>query len=77
MTDLTLMRGMTLNDLEIDGTAVTDLTPLTDLPLKRLKCDAPAARIAPWLRAIKSLEAINGKRAAEFWKDVVAKSKQE
>jgi hypothetical protein len=42
------------------------------LPLKRLSCDFQPERDAALLRSIKSLERINEKPAAEFWKDVDA-----
>jgi hypothetical protein len=60
---------MPLNDLRIKGTSVTDLAPLRDLPLTYLACDSPAPLNAKVLRAIKTLETINGKPAEEFWKD--------
>jgi hypothetical protein len=43
------------------------------LPLQSLGCDFKPERDAEILRSIKTLEAINGKPAAEFWKDVDAK----
>jgi Leucine-rich repeat (LRR) protein len=40
------------------------------MPLKELICDFQPDRDAEILRSIKTLEKINGKPAAEFWKDV-------
>jgi hypothetical protein len=51
-------------------TSVTDLSPLKDLPLKTLNCDFQAVRDAKILRAIKTLEAINGEPAEQFLNDV-------
>jgi hypothetical protein len=51
---------------------VLDLSPLKGLPLKWLYCNFPE-RDAALLRSIKTLETINGKPAAEFWKEVEAR----
>jgi hypothetical protein len=53
------------------------LAPLKDMPLKELWCDFKPARDAEILRAIKTLEKINGKPAAEFWKEVDTKKKEQ
>jgi hypothetical protein len=58
--------------LTIDGTEVTDLSLLKGMPLKELDCDFRPDRDTAILRSIKTLEKINGKPAAEFWKDVKA-----
>jgi hypothetical protein len=39
------------------------------MPLKTLHCDFKPERDADALRSFKTLEQINGKPAAEFWKD--------
>ena len=61
---------MPLRTLNMKGTLVSDFSPLKDLPLKLLSCDFQAPRDAKILRAIKTLEMINGMPAAEFWKEV-------
>jgi hypothetical protein len=38
------------------------------MPLKALECDFKPERDAALLRSIKTLEKINDKPAAEFWK---------
>ena len=43
------------------------------MPLKSLSCDFKPERDAEILRSVKSLESINGKPAADFWKAVDAK----
>jgi len=43
------------------------------MPLKELWCDFQPERDAEILRSIKTLETINGKPAAEFWKEVEKK----
>ena len=66
---------MPLTDLAFHNTKVSDLVPLKDLPLSQLWCDFKPERDAAILGSIKTLETINGKPAAEFWKDVAAAAK--
>lgn len=54
--------------VNIEGMKVTDLALLKGTPLKELPCDFQPERDAEILRSIKTLETINGKPAAEFWK---------
>lgn len=68
VADLTPLKGLPLVGLECAGTPVTDLSPVQGLPLKWLACPIPSERNARVLQTIKSLETINGKPAAEFWK---------
>jgi hypothetical protein len=44
------------------------------MPLVALQCDFEPERDAEVLRSIKTLEKINDKPAAEFWKEVDAKN---
>jgi WD40 repeat protein len=71
--DLSPLQGMPLTNLDCSVTQVTDLSPLRGLPLKALTCDFKPERDAEILRSLKTLETINGKPAAEFWKEVDAK----
>jgi Leucine-rich repeat (LRR) protein len=73
VTDLAPLQGMELTELHCEKTKVTDLSVLRGMPLKILSCDFRAERDAAILRSIKTLEQINGKSAAEFWKEVDAK----
>jgi len=66
------LKGMPLTSLACNGTKVMDLAPLKDVPLTKLYCDVKPERDAEILRSIKTLEVINGKLAAEFWKEVKA-----
>ena len=75
VSDLSPLKGMPLEKLECDNSVVTDLSPLKDLPLKNLNCDFQPDRDAKVLRAIKTLQTINGKKAADFWKEVDANPK--
>jgi hypothetical protein len=40
------------------------------MPLKEILCTFNKGRDADILRSLKTLERINGKSAAEFWKEV-------
>ena len=73
VADLAPLRGMALEKLQMSGTAVTDLAPLKGMPLTYLTLDFRAERDAEFLRSFKTLETINGKSAAEFWKEVDGK----
>jgi hypothetical protein len=74
VSDLSPLAGMPLEHLAIDGTRVTDLSGLKGMPLKSLRCDFKAERDATIVRAIKTLETMNDKPAALFWKDLEKKS---
>jgi uncharacterized membrane protein len=62
-----------LRSLHVTRTKVTDLSLLRGMPLKELTCDFRPERDAEILRSIKTLEKINHKPVAQFWKDVVEK----
>jgi len=70
VSDLRPLKDMKLTTLHCNATLVTDLSPLKNMPLKELLCDFKPERDAEILRAIKTLETINGKPAKEFWKEV-------
>ena len=74
------IEGGVLTSLEVPSPLVQDLTPLRALPGLRtltgrstLGYDNLAARDAALLQALKTLETINGKPVAQFWKDAEAK----
>jgi hypothetical protein len=69
VTDLTPLRGMPLQLFWSVGSAVSDLSPLKGMPLKEICCDFQRERDAEFLRSFTTLEKINGKPAAEFWKE--------
>ena len=73
VSDLSPLNGMPLNALVVTDTLVSDFSPLKDMPLKDLDCDFKPERDTELLRSIKTLETINGKPAAEFWKEVEEK----
>jgi len=73
VSDLSPLTGKALHVLQCDYTKVADLTPLKGLPLTELQCDFTPERDSEILRSITTLETINGKPAAEFWKEVEEK----
>ncbi len=73
VSDLSPLKDIPLTRLDCENTRVSDLTPLKGMPLTELRCDFKAERDAAIVRSIKTLETINGKPAADFWKDVDAK----
>ena len=73
VTDLSPLRGMPLQLLWWAGAPVSDLSPLQGMPLKEVYCDFQSERDGEFLRSLKTLEKINGKAAAEFWKEVDGK----
>ena len=74
VTDLSPLKQMPLAELWCArNPQLSDLSPLKGLPLKRLTCDFEPGRDTEILRSIKTLETINEKPAAEFWKDMDAK----
>jgi Leucine-rich repeat (LRR) protein len=73
VSDLSPLKGMKLTSLDCAGAPVTDLTPLEGMPLQTLRCDFHPWRDAEALRGLAALRQINGKPAAEFWKDEDAK----
>lgn len=58
------------------GSGVSDLSVLRKLPLKSLFCEFKAERDTDLLRSITTLETINFKPAAEFWKEVEQEGKK-
>jgi hypothetical protein len=68
VTDLSMLKRLPLDHLDIIGTRVSDLAPLKGLRLKRLSLDFRAERDAEVLRSLTGLEQINELPAADFWK---------
>jgi hypothetical protein len=67
VSDLRPLRGMPLLWFRADA-RVTDLSPLQDSPLRELGCHFVPERDTAILRAIKTLEIINGKAAQDVLK---------
>src|SRR5262249_2619305 len=70
--DLSPLKDMPLSWLWLDGTPVSDLSPLRGMPLKHLSLDY-RADFEEVLRSLTTLEKINGKSPAEFWKEMDSK----
>jgi hypothetical protein len=70
VSDLTPLQDMKLTELHCESSRVFDLTPLRGMPLKVIQCDVKTDRDAANLRAITTLEKINEKPAALFWKEM-------
>ena len=73
VSDLSPLKGMPLTVLGWGGTRVSDLSPLKGMPLKEVYCDFRPERDAEILLSIKTLETINDKPAAQFWKEMGGK----
>jgi len=73
VSDLSPLIGMPLTGLTCHVTNVTDLSPLKEMSLKSLYCDFKPERDTDILRSLKTLETINGKPAAGFWREVEEK----
>jgi hypothetical protein len=58
---------MPLFVLHCHETAVSDLSPLEELPLQYLYCDFRGERDAEVLRRIRTLQTINGQPVKQFW----------
>ena len=69
------LKGRKLTRLICVNNEISDLSVLRDMPLKELSCDFNPERDTELLRSIKTLETINGKPAAEFWKEVEEQQK--
>ena len=70
VSDLSPLKDMKLTFLNCAGTQVSDLSPLKAMPLKTLEFDFKPEGDASILRSIKTLETINNKPAAAFWREV-------
>jgi serine/threonine protein kinase len=71
--DLSPLRGMALKELTVNHSRVTDHSPLREMPLTMLRLDFQAERDANIVRSLKTLQSINDKPAADFWKEVDGK----
>jgi hypothetical protein len=73
VTDLSPLQGMSLKDVSIDGSGVTDLSPLRGMPLTRIRLSFRPEHDTDLVRSLTTLQFINEKPAAEFWKEVDGK----
>lgn len=75
VSDLSPLKGFPLVSLGVQNTPVMDFSLLKEIPLKYLWLDFKPERDTELLRSIKTLETINEKPAAEFWKEVEEQQK--
>jgi serine/threonine protein kinase len=73
VASLAPLEGLPLVKLQFGSTKVTDLKPILGMPLKDVQVPGAIRDQWPALRAVKTLETINGKPATEFWKEYDAK----
>ncbi len=73
VSDLSPLRDMALKDVSIDGSGVTDLSPLKGMPLTRIRLTFRPERDTELVRSLTTLQHINEKPAADFWKEVDGK----
>jgi hypothetical protein len=68
--DLTSIRGMPLHYLSLKGcTAVHDVSAIEGMKLETLYVPPTVSKGMPFARQMTSLKTIDGKPAAQFWKE--------
>jgi eukaryotic-like serine/threonine-protein kinase len=75
VTDISPLEGMNLTHVGFRRANVSDTSPLKNMPLKFIELDFKPERDTELLRSINTLETINLKPAAEFWKEVEQQEK--
>ena len=75
IADPSPLQGMKLKELHCYRTKVSNYSLLKEMPLKLMYFDFDPMRDTELLRSIKTLEMINEKPAAEFWKEVEEQQK--
>jgi len=75
VSDLSPLSNMPLMLLRTFENKVTDFSLLKELPLKTISLDFKPDRDTELLRSIKTLETINDKPIAEFWKEAEVQQK--
>lgn len=73
ISDLSPLKGQPLHFLRCGKAPISDLSPIQEMPLTHLECDFRPERDAEIIRSIKTLEMMNKKPVAEFWKEVEEK----
>jgi hypothetical protein len=73
--DLSPLQGMKLEKFNYLETPVQDISVLKGMPLREVLCDFQRERDEAVLRGLPTLERINGKPAAQFWKEVAARDR--
>jgi hypothetical protein len=73
VTDLSPLKEMRLKEVGLTDSKVTDLSPLKGMPLTKLWLTFRPERDARIVRSFTTLQVINDKPAADFWKEVDGK----
>jgi serine/threonine protein kinase/Leucine-rich repeat (LRR) protein len=74
VSDLTPLKGMNLKMLRCAYSKVSDLAPLRGMPLTELDFSEKSPENLAIVREIRTLQKINDQSAAEFWKQIDARS---
>jgi serine/threonine protein kinase/Leucine-rich repeat (LRR) protein len=69
VTDLSPLQGVSLTNFNCHKTMVLNLAPLKEIPIRKLWLDFNPNRDTELLRSIKTLETINDKPVADFWRE--------
>ena len=72
VADLSPLSQVRLAQLHCNDSSVVDLSVVKQMPLREIWCDFEPERDSGILRSIKTLEQINRRPVAEFWKDLDA-----
>jgi hypothetical protein len=75
VTDISPLAGLKLINFACHGTPVSDFSPLRGMPLTDLIGEFKTPADYENIRAMTTLERINGKLATEFWTEVDAEHK--
>jgi hypothetical protein len=70
LSDLSPLKGMRLQWITVQNTKLSDLSPLRGMPLSQIYLDFDSKRDGEILHSLTTLQKINDKPAAEFWKAV-------
>jgi serine/threonine protein kinase len=70
--DLSPLKGVKLELFNYMETPIQDISVLKDMPLREVMCDFQRERDEAVLRALPTLNIINRKPAAQFWKELAA-----
>jgi tRNA A-37 threonylcarbamoyl transferase component Bud32 len=73
VTDLSPLKGMRLKEVGLKDSKVTDLSPLKGMPLTKLWLTLRPEQDAEIVRSFTTLQIINDRPAADFWKEVDGK----
>lgn len=76
LTDPAPIQHIPLDFLEMGQASVKDISALKGMPLKKLSITIRSDRDIELLRSNKTLENINGKPVAEFWREVEEQQKK-